>query len=69
MATFEERLVSLRKERNISQTELGNIIGVSRWAILNYEGGKNRPDYEGLLGLADYFKVSLDYLTGRSDQR
>lgn len=69
MATFEERLVSLRKERNISQRELGTVLDVSRWAVLNYEGGKNRPDYDSLMKLADYFEVSLDYLTGRSDER
>jgi len=69
MATFEERLVLLRNERGISQTELGKVLGVSRWAILNYEGGKNRPDYDGLMKLADYFEVSLDWLTGRSDLR
>ena len=44
-------------------------LGVSRWSVHNYESGKNRPDYEGLLKLADYFEVSLDYLTGRTDER
>ena len=33
----------------------------------NYEAGKNRPDFDGLIALADYFDVSLDYLVGRSD--
>ena len=35
----------------------------------NYEAGKNRPDFDGLIALADYFDVSLDYLVGRSDRR
>ena len=69
MATFEQRLTELRKEKKISQEDLGAVIGVTRWSILNYEAGKNRPDYEGLMALANYFKVSLDYLTGRTDQR
>ena len=69
MATFEQRLSELRKEKKISQEELGAVIGVTRWSVLNYEAGKNRPDYEGLMALANYFKVSLDYLTGRTDER
>ena len=69
MATFEERLTALRKEKGISQADLGEILGVTRWSVLNYEAGKNRPDYEGLMTLADYFEVSLDYLTGRTDQK
>ena len=69
MATFEERLTALRKEKGISQADLGEILGVTRWSVLNYEAGKNRPDYQGLIALADYFDVSLDYLTGRTNQR
>lgn len=69
MATFEERLAALRKEKGVSQADLGTILGVTRWSVLNYEAGKNRPDYDGLIALADYFGVSLDYLTGRTDQR
>lgn len=68
MATFEERLTALRKEKGISQAGLGEVLGVTRWSILNYEAGKNRPDYDGLIALADFFDVSLDYLTGRKDE-
>ncbi len=69
MATFEERLIQLRTAKKISQQTLAEYLGVSRWSVHNYESGKNRPDYEGLLKLADYFEVSLDYLTGRTDDR
>ena len=69
MATFEERLIQLRTAKKISQQTLAEYLGVSRWSVPNYESGKNRPDYEGLLKLADYFEVSLDYLTGRTDDR
>lgn len=69
MATFEERVLALRTEKHITQQALADYLNVSRWSIHNYEAGKNRPDYEGLLMLADYFEVSLDYLTGRKDER
>ena len=69
MATFEERLIQLRTAKKISQQTLAEYLGVSRWSVHNYARGKNRPDYEGLLKLADYFEVSLDYLSGRTDDR
>ena len=69
MAKFEERLLALRTASGVSQQDLGGVLGVSRWSIHNYETGNNRPDYEGLLKLADYFDVSLDYLVGRTDKR
>ena len=69
MATFEERLVELRTKAGVSQQAIGDVLEVSRWAVHNYEAGKNRPDCNGLIALADYFNVSLDYLVGRSDHR
>ena len=69
MANFKERLLMLRTEKGISQAKLGKVLDVSRWSIYNYETGKNYPDYNGLITLADFFNVSLDYLVGRSDVR
>lgn len=69
MATFEERLFALRTEKHISQQALADYLDVSRWSVHNYETGKNKPDYRGLLLLADFFEVPLDYLTGRTDER
>ena len=69
MATFEERLVELRTNAGVSQQTIGDVLEVSRWAVHNYEAGKNRPDFNGLIALAAYFNLSLDYLVGRSDHR
>ena len=69
MRDFSEVLRELRKEKKVSQRELGELLGISDRNIRFYESGEHRPDFEGLLLLADYFGVSLDYLVGRSDQR
>ena len=55
MATFEERLTKLRTKAGVSQQAIGDALNVSRWAVHNYEAGKNRPDFDGLIALADYF--------------
>ena len=61
------KLKQLREERNISQTQLGKIIGAARSTICQYEAGKREPDLETLIKLADYFQVSVDYLIGHDN--
>lgn len=62
-----ERLVSLRKSNNLTQKQLSIELGLSEVAIQNYESNRRRPAYDVLIALADYFDVSLDYITGRCD--
>lgn len=65
--SFSNRLISLRKSRNITQKQVCNAIGMSEPAYQRYEYGQREPAYQKLIALADYFNVSLDYLVGRSD--
>lgn len=67
MANFSERVKELRTERGMSQDAVGKIIGVKRYSVWGYEKGKNFPEVPGLIALADYFGVSIDYLVGRTD--
>lgn len=64
---FSERIKELRVENGMTQEEVGKIIGVKRYSVYSYEKGLNYPEVRGLIILADYFKVSLDYLVGRTD--
>ena len=69
MSTFSERLKALRLEQNLTQGQLGEIIGVKHFSIYSYEKGRSCPEMKSLIALADYFNVSIDYLTGRTDKR
>jgi len=69
MSTFSERIKELRLEKNLTQTQLGEIIGVKHFSIYSYEKGRACPEMRGLVSLADYFDVSMDYLAGRTDKR
>lgn len=51
-----------RKEKNLSQDELAEIIFVSRQSISNWERGATYPDIQNLLLLNKVFEVSLDKL-------
>lgn len=64
---FAERLKELRQERNLSQTALAQIIGVSQKAIDYWERAINEPKATYIMRLADYFDISADYLLGREN--
>ena len=69
MEIFAERIRELRIEHGLTQEEVGKIIGVKRYAAYSYEKGRACPEMKGLVALADYFDVSMDYLAGRTDKR
>lgn len=66
MFNFGAHLKELRKSKNITQKQLAADIGASERGIQQYELGERKPTYDMLVLLADYFDVSLDFLTGRS---
>ncbi|MEE1124576.1 MAG: helix-turn-helix domain-containing protein [Acutalibacteraceae bacterium] len=59
---FGERLYKLRKEKNLSQEELAELLDVSRQSISKWENDKAYPEMTRLLFMSDYFGVTLDYL-------
>ncbi len=60
-----ERLIQLRKERNMTQEDLAKSLKVSRGAVSMWEINQRTPDPETLQRLADFFGCSVDYLLGR----
>lgn len=60
--SFGENLRSVRKEHNISQEELAEMLNVSRQAISKWEQGTVYPETEKLILLSQKLDVSLDYL-------
>ncbi|MCQ1530669.1 helix-turn-helix domain-containing protein [Lutispora saccharofermentans] len=64
---FGERVKALRIKKNIKQSELGEIVGLTYTAVSDIERGRRTTTLEKLEALADYFDVSVDYLMGRTD--
>ncbi len=64
---FAERVKMLRKQKNIKQSELGEMVGLTYTAISDIERGRRTTTIEKLVAIADYFEVSIDYLVGRTD--
>jgi len=67
MSVFADRLKECRKKKNKTQREVAGDLGITEVGYQNYELCKNEPTMGVLNKLADYFDVSIDYLTGRSD--
>ena len=57
-----ERIMALRKEKNISQTELAKRLNVSRQAVSKWEQGVSSPDTERLIRLAEILGTEVEYL-------
>ena len=64
-----ERLIGLRKEKELSQKECAAAFGVDASKYNKWENEKNSPDYETVCRLAQFFSTTTDYLLGNSNVR
>lgn len=69
MDIFKNRLKELRTAHGATQKDMSEYLGITLRAYQYYESGHRYPDFQGLIALADYFEVPIDYLVGRSDER
>lgn len=63
-----ERLKEQRLLHKLTQQQVADTIGITRPAYTAYESGNRQPDYELLKQLAALFRVSTDYLLGKTDK-
>ena len=64
-----QRIVDLRKDADLTQTQLGNKIGVSQQIIASYENGQRNFPIVRLLDLAEVLETSpCELLTGSAEQ-
>lgn len=69
MTMLFERIRELREDNDYKQEYLAEVLGVTQTNYSKYELGKINIPVEMLMKLADFYGVSLDYLTGRTDKR
>ncbi|PRA90191.1 transcriptional regulator [Chryseobacterium sp. MYb7] len=65
--TFGKRLTEVRKDKKMSQDEVGKLVGVHGAVIGRYEREEVKPSIEMATQLAEALEVSLDYLVGSTD--
>lgn len=64
---FPQRLKELREEQRLLQSQLASRLGVCKSAVSGWEVGRNQPNYDMLIQIAELFGVTSDYLIGRTD--
>ena len=68
MSAFSDTLLSLRRERGLTQAQLAGALGMSKSAVSMYERGNREPELELLERMADFFHVSVSTLLGREEE-
>jgi len=64
--TLGQHITALRKDKKLSQSELGKKAGTSGDLIGRYERDKVKPSIEVIIKIADALNVSIDYLVGNT---
>lgn len=62
-----QRLRDLREDRDLNQTEIAKMLGMSQTGYSKYETGENDIPTSVLIKLADFYDTSIDYLLGRTN--
>lgn len=64
-----ERMRALREDNDLKQDDIARLLNCTQACYSNYENGKRDIPSEVLEMLADFYKVSVDYLMGRTNTK
>ena len=64
-----QRLRDLREDRDLTQKQVAEMLGMSQTGYSKYETGENDIPTHILIRLADFYQTSTDYILGRTDKR
>lgn len=64
---MKNNLKKLRKERNLTQVGLQMQTGIEQSLLSKFENGERVPPTETLITLADFYRVSIDYILCRTE--
>lgn len=64
MENIGYKIYKLRKEKHISQEDLGGELGVARQTVSKWELGEAQPTIENVYGMCNFFGVEIDYFYG-----
>ncbi len=62
-----KRIRDLREDKDLTQTELAKVLGMSQTGYSKYETGENDIPTAVLIKLSHFYDVSIDYLLGETN--
>ena len=63
------RIRDLREDKDLTQKEIAEMLGMSQTGYSKYETGENDIPTQILIKLADFYGTSVDYLLGRTNKK
>ena len=66
---YFQRLRDMREDSDLTQAQIAEMLGIQQTVYSRYERGFQTIPLEHLLKLADFYHVSLDFLTGRTNKQ
>lgn len=64
-----QRIRDLREDRDMTQKQIAQMLGMSQTGYSKYETGENDIPTQVLIKLADFYQTTTDYLLGRTDEK
>jgi len=61
------RIRSLREDRDLNQTEVARMLGMSQTGYSKYETGENDIPTSVLIKLSNFYNTSIDYILGQTE--
>lgn len=68
METLGQKIKRLRKNKNLSQVAVADAIGITRPFLTGIETGREAPGRNTLIAIANFFDVSIDWLTNNQNK-
>ncbi|MBQ7202472.1 MAG: helix-turn-helix transcriptional regulator [Eubacterium sp.] len=66
---YFQRLRDLREDKDLKQADIAELLGIRQTVYSRYERGFQNIPLEYLITLADFYKVSTDYILGRTNNK
>ena len=66
---FHQRLLELRTQSHMTQQQVADTIHVTLRQYQRFEKGEQKPGFDNLRNMADFYGVSVDWLMGRTERR
>lgn len=64
-----QRIRDLREDKDLNQTQIAKILNTTQSYYAQYERGERPIPLERALQIAEFYNVSLDYITGRTNKK
>ena len=67
--SYFKRIREMRENAELTQQKIADLLNIGQRTYSDYESGKTRIPIDSLLILAEYYDISMDYISGASNEK